>query len=104
MAKLSRKQVERLEQMWDLEAQAERVDEAIMEATKDLLVQRNQLRASLDEIENNVPESYEDEWSRRDSEHYRLVTAEARAVRSTVYDHLLALAGLPPVRVAPWLR
>ena len=72
MAKLSAKQQGNLEHKWELEAQDSKIMVAMANAIRGLLGQSGALRAEIDALEEQVPESVEAAWEDADGEHRRL--------------------------------
>jgi len=71
MGKLSQKQIDRLNDMWELEEQAKQIVEEIAEMVAEPTARLVAVQAAIGAIEDNIPESYEDAWYERDSEHGR---------------------------------
>ena len=68
MAKLSAKQQKNLERKWELEAQEFKIMVAMANAIRGLVEQKKVLRAEIDALEDQVPESVQDAWDREDED------------------------------------
>tara|TARA_Y100000310_G_scaffold204074_1_gene204350 strand:+ start:300 stop:575 length:276 start_codon:yes stop_codon:yes gene_type:complete len=71
MAKLSQKQIDRLNDMWELEEQAKQIVEEIAEMVAEPTARLVAVQAAIQAIEGTVPESYSDAWNYADGEHSR---------------------------------
>ena len=69
MAKLSQKQVQRLEDKWRLEAAARVIKQEIADLIAEPTARLKAVQAAIDEYEDNVPDSYQDAWDDLDNEH-----------------------------------
>ena len=69
MAKLSQKQVQRLEDKWRLEAAARVIKQEIADLIAEPTARLNAVQVAIDEYEDNVPDSYQDAWDDLDNEH-----------------------------------
>ena len=67
--KLSTKQVENLHRVWALEAELVAVEAEIMQRTASLLDRKVALVEAISAIEDNVPDSYYDEFWAQDHAH-----------------------------------
>ena len=73
MAKLSAKQQKNLELKWELEDKDSKIMVAMADAVRGLLGQSGALRAEIDALEEQVPESVEAAWEDADGEHRRFL-------------------------------
>jgi hypothetical protein len=69
---LSAKQQRNLELKWELEAQDSKIMVAMADAVRGLVEQSRALRAEIDALEEQVPDSVEAAWEDADGEHLRL--------------------------------
>ena len=68
MAKLSQKQVQRLQEIADL-IQARVIQQEIADLIAEPTARLKAVQAAIDEYEDNVPDSYRDAWDDLDNEH-----------------------------------
>ena len=69
MAKLSQKQVQRLEDMWKLKDQARAIQKLIADLIAEPTARLKAVQATIDEYDENVPDSYQDAWDDLSLEH-----------------------------------
>ena len=69
MANLSQKQIKRQDEMWELEAGARAVRREIEALIEEPTARLKALEVIIGDIEEGVPESYQDAWDARDAPH-----------------------------------
>ena len=69
MPKLSAKQQKNLERKWELEAQERKLMVAMADAIRGLVEQSDGLRAEINALEDQVPDSVQDTWDEVDGNH-----------------------------------
>jgi len=88
---LSAKQQKNLELKWELEDKDHKVYLAMADAVRGLVEQRRALRAEIDALEDQVPESVQGAWDDADSEHFRLRSQVDRLQSLEAYDLIKSL-------------
>jgi len=88
---LSAKQQKNLELKWELEDKDRKVYLAMADAVRGLVEQRRALRAEIDALEDQVPESVQGAWDDADSEHFRLRSQVDRLQSLEAYDLIKSL-------------
>ena len=69
MAKLSQKQAQRLDDKWKLEDQARVIEKEIADLISEPTARLKAVQATIDEYDENIPDSYQDAWDDLDNEH-----------------------------------
>jgi len=93
MSKLSAKQQKNMERKWELEDKDSKIMVAMANAIRGLLEQSGALRAEIDALEEQVPESVEAAWEDADGEHRRFRNQADREEWLEAYDLVKKASG-----------